>query len=182
MNKLLPTVIIFLLMISSCTNRSVVTINQREQVNPIRQNISSLYNQREGVWDGTIYSNQADTLYIGKQLLGPPLHATSESLQLSDSLNMLVRSTILESFDQTRKDELKRIGQWFTTNIYINNQGVLKELEFGLPNKVKNKHPEQSIRELDLQRIENNLKGMQLEIPEGWKEAGYAQIVFGIKF
>ena len=182
MNKLLPTVIIFLLMISSCTNRSVVTINQREQVNAISQNISSLYNQREAIWDATIYSNKFDTVYVGKQLSGPPLNATAESLQLSDSLGLLVRNTILESFDPERKNELEDINLYFATNIYLNDQGVLKELEFVLPNKFKNKHPEQSLRELDLQKIENNLKGRQLEIPEGWKEAGYAKINFAIKF
>lgn len=179
MNKLLPFVIIFSLMMSFCKTREVVTENQSENV--IRQDIS-LYNQRAAIWDAIIYSNKSDTVYVGKQLSGPPLNATAESLKLSDSLGLLVRNTILASFDPERKSELQGINQWFSTHIYLNSQGVLKELEFALPNKIKNKHPEQSLRELDLQKIENNLKGMQLEIPEGWKEAGYARIVFAIKF
>jgi len=177
MNKYLVFIFVCLLAIiaygqTSCSIEKTTkeSLLQAQSQYHINSDLSSL----------TTYTHLEDTVYAGKLL--PAKKIDKKETMPPDSLRVLLIEKILNLFDEDRKQVLKETKQWFLATIYIDGNGILKEVEYTLSNKFEKSNPKTCVNELDLLKIDQHIKGMQLVLPKGWKEIGYARIIYPIRF
>ena len=127
-----------------------------------------------------VYTPPSDTIYTTQDYAtANPAYPQGAPSNLSDTLTQDIQTRVRASFSDSRFAEAKANGEILIIVAYIDSSGVLSELEYVIP---KSRIATSILNESDFQAIDQQLRGLQLEVPPVFKDFTYFKYNFPFRF